>query len=288
MKTERASIFTKPRTTVCLCALLFTLSAFAAGEPSARTAIIGAFDEEVRLIQERMKDGSEQSFLGVTFSMGTLNGQPIVLAKTGIGKVNAAITTTLLLDRFKPSEVIFTGIAGGLNPSLLPGDVIIAGKLAQHDLGDFLTGGFSAKGVRNPTNGKRNPVFFPSDSVLVELSQQAATNTVFATVKTTKGERRPNVITGVIVTGDIFVGSEEKKQELRKRFSADAVEMEGAAVAQVCHQQGVPLVVLRSLSDQADRNAQADARRFYRTAARNSAELVFQLVGLLTKAKGQD
>lgn len=287
MKSVIVNIFAKYRIVACLCAMLFALSACTDNRPSSCTAIIGAFGEEVRLIQERMKDRRKQTFMGVHFTSGTLNGRSIVLALTGVGKVNAAMTTTLLLDHFKPSEVIFTGIAGGLNPDLLPGDVIIARKTAQHDLGDFTTKGFSPKRVRNPMNGKYNPVFFFSDSTLVGFSQQAAVNADFVPVTTSMNERQPSVVTGVIVTGDIFVASEEKNNELRKRFSADAVEMEGAAVAQVCYQQGVPFVVLRSLSDKADQNARSDARRFYKTAARNSAELVFQLVGLLSEVKEQ-
>ncbi|MFC1849134.1 5'-methylthioadenosine/S-adenosylhomocysteine nucleosidase [candidate division CSSED10-310 bacterium] len=163
----------------------------------------------------------------------------------------------------------------------MPGDVIIALKTAQHDLGEITPEGFFARGARNPTSGERNPVFLHSDSSLVELSKQAATKASFAAVTTAKGERQPKIVTGIIVTGDIFIASEQKKNELRKRFAADAVEMEGAAVSQVCYQQGVPLVVLRSLSDKADQNARPDTRRFYETASRNSAELVFQLVGLL-------
>ena len=286
MKISKIHISLKPFLLACFCVLL-NLFSFA-HDKSACTAIIGAFDEEIRLLRKRMEDTGTHTVLGITFTTGILNGRSVVLAETGVGKVNAAMTTTLLLDHFKPEEVIFTGIAGGLNPDLLPGDVIIAEKVAQHDLGEFTTNGFVAKGFRNPVDGKRNPVFFPSDSTLVKLSQQAATNAEFAPVKTIKGERQPKSITGIIVTGDIFVASDKKKKELRKRFSADAVEMEGAAVAQICYQQGVPLVVVRSLSDTADRNAQAEVKMFYRTAARNSAELVFRLVGLLSKENERD
>ena len=107
-------------------------------------------------------------------------------------------------------------------------------------------------------------------------------------LRTSKGDRKPSVVTGVIVTGDIFVASKKKKNELRELFSADAVEMEGAAVAQVCYQQGVPIVVFRSLSDTADQNAYTDLKRFYKTAARNSAELVFKLAGLLSSANEKE
>ncbi|MBC7922499.1 MAG: 5'-methylthioadenosine/S-adenosylhomocysteine nucleosidase, partial [Ferruginibacter sp.] len=99
------------------------------------TAILGAFPDEVTLLEGKMRNRKERYLQGVRFLTGKLNGQPIILARTGIGKVNAAATTTLLLEHFRPREVLFTGIAGGINPSLAPGDLVIGTRLAHHDYG---------------------------------------------------------------------------------------------------------------------------------------------------------
>jgi adenosylhomocysteine nucleosidase len=277
--------FYKITVIICFCVLVCPVSGHAESVLSPPTAIVGSSDEEVQLIKDHIKDRREAVFLGIRFFSGKVGKRSVVLAQTGVGKVNAAMSTTLLLDHYKPREVIFTGIAGGLNPDLLPGDVVIALKTAQHDLGAFTIKGFFPSAVRNPVNNKRNPVFFPSDSNLVRLTQQAAKSVDFTPLNTSKGERKPNIVTGVIITGDAFIASETKKNELRKLFSADAVEMEGGAVAQVCYQQDVPFIILRSLSDTADQNAYMDMTKFYKAAARNSAELVFKLVELLSKAE---
>ena len=270
-----------------LCfALLFCTLLFAEEHTSPSTAIIGAFDEEVQIIKNKMQNKQTQTIMGMKFLVGKLKGRSIVLAQTGVGKVNAAMTTTLILDHFQPTEVIFTGIAGGLNPKLQPGDIVIGEKIAQHDLGDFTSNGFIKEGVKNPINGIRNPVFIPSDPRLITLAQQASRNTTYEIIKKTKDAgKQPHVLTGTIVTGDIFIASSSKKVELRENFKADAVEMEGGAVAQVCYQQKVPFIVIRSISDEADQNAQLDIKQFYKIAARNSAELVISLIELLAHEK---
>ncbi|MEE4311121.1 MAG: 5'-methylthioadenosine/adenosylhomocysteine nucleosidase [candidate division KSB1 bacterium] len=249
---------------------------------TARTAIIGAFGDEVLLIEQRLENAKTDTVFGLEFRRGILNGREVVVTRSGVGKVNASMTTSILLHHFCPSEVIFTGIAGGLNPALLPGDIVIAEALAQHDLGDIFDRGFIAEGAPDPVNGGRNPVFIASDSALVMLALGAADSLALAGIAGST-ERAPSVVKGKIVTGDVFVASDSVRKRLRDRFGADAVEMEGAAVAQVCRQQRVPFVVIRSLSDNADQSAASDLRRFYETAANNSAELVCGLVSSMHK-----
>jgi adenosylhomocysteine nucleosidase len=258
----------------------------AAEPPRAVTAILGAMDWEIALVAGEMTDKRTRRHLGVTFTVGKLKGRPVVLAATGMGKVNASMVTTLLLDHFKPARVLFTGIAGGVNPKLRPGDVVIGEKLAQHDLGNVTGGGFRARGARNPVGGKRNPVMLPSDGELVALAQRVAKGVRFDAIQTDGGRRTPKVVSGVIVTGDIFVGSGEKRASLHKRFGAEVTEMEGAAVAQVCYQQGVPFLVIRGLSDEADENANRDLQRFFRIAAANAAKLTVALVDQLARKPG--
>jgi adenosylhomocysteine nucleosidase len=114
--------------------------------------------------------------------------------------------------------------------------------------------------------------------MLAALAQKAASSVRFSLLRLGGKGRRPKVVKGIIATGDVFVASESKKAFLAKAFRADAVEMEGAAVAQVCYQQAVPFVVLRSLSDNADHRAEDDLEKFYKTAAKNSAALTLALL----------
>jgi adenosylhomocysteine nucleosidase len=245
------------------------------------TAILGAFGQEVTLLADRLANPHEHEIEGIQFVTGKLNGQNVVVAWTGIGKVNAAMTTTLLVEHFKPKQLIFTGIAGAVNPELQPGDIVIAEKTAYHDMGTVWPEGLVPKGVKNRLDGTENPVFFPANRRLVRLAQQAARRAALERFQTTQGERAPRIITGIVVTGDAFIASAAKCAELRKRFKADAVEMEGAAVAQICYQRDIPYLVIRSISDNANEGAVLDKQMFYILAARNSAQLVADIVGLL-------
>jgi adenosylhomocysteine nucleosidase len=268
--------------------LLFLFLVFAYTIPSVSqesrepvTGILGALPEEIAILKSKMSKKEKTTLMGIQFFTGELKGRNVIITLTGVGKVNAAMTTTLLLDHFQPDEVIFTGIAGGINPELMPGDIIIAEKLAQHDLGVVTPEGFQQQGVENPVNGKRNPTFIPSDPNLVALAQEVACDITLDVLRLGSENHKPKITKGTVITGDVFVASQRKKSLLAEDFGADAVEMEGAAVAQVCFQQNVPFVVVRSLSDNADDRAQRDLEQFYKTAARNSATLTIALLGEL-------
>jgi adenosylhomocysteine nucleosidase len=245
------------------------------------TAVLGAFEREVTLLEDRLTDRQEQEIEDIRFVTGRLNGQKVVVAWTGIGKVNAAMTTTLLIEHFKPQYIIFTGIAGAVNPELRPGDIVIAEKTAHHDMGTVWPEGLFVKGVKNRLDGMENPVFFPADKTLVTCAQRAADLIDMQRVETIAGQRIPKIITGVIVTGDSFIASTEKCAELRKKLEADAVEMEGAAVAQICYQRQIDHLIIRSISDSADEGAVLDKQMFYILAAKNSSDLVTEIIGLL-------
>jgi adenosylhomocysteine nucleosidase len=245
------------------------------------TAILGAFEREVTLLEDRLIDPKEHQIEGIRFVTGTLHSRNVVLAWTGIGKVNAAMTTTLLIEHFKPEYIIFTGIAGAVNPELKPGDIVIAEKTAHHDMGTVWPEGFFVKGVKNRLDGIENPVFFPADKMLLKYAQRAAELIDMRRVATVAGERKPKIITGVIVTGDSFIASTEKCAELRKKLQADAVEMEGAAVAQICYQRQINHLIIRSISDSADEGAVFDKQMFYILASKNSSDLVAEVIGLL-------
>ena len=248
----------------------------------AVTAILGAFEREVTLLEDRLEERQDRQIEGIRFAGGKLNGRKVVVAWTGVGKVNAAMTTTLLIEHFKPKHIIFTGIAGAVNPQLRPGDIVIAEKTAHHDMGTVWPEGLFVKGVKNRLDGMENPVFFPADEKLVECAQQAAERIDMRRVETVAGQRNPKIIKGVIVTGDSFIASTEKCAELRKKLEADAVEMEGAAVAQICYQRRIGHLVIRSISDSADEGAVTDKQMFYILAAKNSSDLVAEMIGLLS------
>ncbi len=256
-------------------AILLSASSFA----EELTGVLGAFGDEIRMIKDSLKDKEACSYLGIKFVKGTLNGRHVVVAETGVGKVNAAMTTAVMIDRFHPVEVLFTGIAGGIAEDLKPGDLVIGERLVQHDLGLLAQDGFKLEGERNPANGVRNPVYFKSDERLVGYAKLAFEKTRFISID---GEA-PKLKTGLIATGDCFVASDAKKAELQKNLDAQAVEMEGGAVAQICYQQSVPFIVIRSISDKADANAKTDIKSFYITAAENSARLVGAIAETIEK-----
>ena len=245
------------------------------------TAILGAFHKEILMLEEQLTDKQQKTIEGMKFATGKLKGKSVVVAWTGIGKVNAAMTTTLLIEHFKPSEVIFSGVAGGINPGLSPGDIVVAVETAHHDMGILSTEGFYNRGVINPLDGFRNPVFIPGDSQLVKLAEQATEQVKLDTIKTTVGERAPKIIKGIVVTGDVFVASPAKCAELREKLKADAVEMEGASVAQICYQRKIPHLIVRSISDKADETARVDSMIFQEMAAKNSSSLIAKMAELL-------
>ena len=237
------------------------------------TAVLGAMPDEVHLLESRLQGKQVAEHLGLKFFSGKLAGRPVVVAYTGIGKVNAAMTTTLVLDHYHPTEVLFTGVAGGINTNLGPGDIVLGARVAQHDFGEVSDQTFQTNPTANPVTRQPNPLFFAGADRLLAAAETAAGGVQWESLTTSQGRRTPRVQRGVIVTGDVFVASPTKCAELRKKFQADAVEMEGGAVAQVCAQQGVPYLVIRSLSDRADTMANLDFKKFFHTAAANSAHL---------------
>lgn len=247
------------------------------------TAIIGAVDKEVFLLQNNMTEKEVKKVHGLTFIVGKLKGRNVVLAKTGVGKVNAAMAVTVLLISFKPTEVIFTGIAGALNPNLRLGDIVIASQTVQYDFGSLMPEGLQNWGMKNPINDKTNPIFYLSDSVLLNSAINSANVLVINKIKIGRKVWSPTITKGTVVTGDMFVASAVKSKELREKYNADAVEMEGGAVAQVCYQYDVPCLVIRSLSDSADENAKKNYDTFINIAATNSANLVMGLLEDLVK-----
>ncbi len=256
-------------------------SAFAQAAPV--TGILCAFSDELALLEQSVDNPETRQILGVRFLVGKLSGRSVVVASSGVGKVNAGVAAALLIEHFKPSEILYSGIAGALNPDLEPGDIVIAEKVFQHDLGTAGPDGIQLRGARNPVDGRRNPVFLDADPRLLKLAESAAKQVGSRKMPPGGNERAPRIIRGTVATGDVFVASTEKRNELRHKHGADAVEMEGGAVAQICYQQSVPCLIIRSISDRADANARSDAGANLAEAARNAARLVASIVEKLAE-----
>ena len=248
---------------------------------SGPIAILGAFSDEIDMLEDSLTNRQVLETDGVQLTRGMLHGKDVILAFTGIGKVNAAMTTTILIDRFHPSKIIFTGIAGGLNPALNPADLVIAIKSVQHDLNYIYDDSLVSYQTSSPVTGITNPVYFYSDTQLVRLAGKASKQIRLKPYVIDGKPYFPKIITGIIASGDAFIASTVKKAEIIKRFHADAVEMEGAAVAQVCYQYNTPVLIIRSISDSADQHADMDITKFMKVAADNANLLVIELIGQL-------
>ena len=244
--------------------------------PSALTALLGAFGEDVTLLEQSLVNAETVTHNGHRFVTGTLGQQRVVVALTGIGKTNAALTTAFVLAHFRPERVLFTGIAGGVRADLQPGDILIGGEVGYHDVQSVTLTMEPTRQTMHPVHFTLNPLYFPADETLLELAFSAAQTVDFEPVQ--GALRPPIVLAGRILTGDEFIHSAGRAGAIREQFGADAIEMEGAAVAQVCYQQAVPCLIIRSLSDRADSHAVIDLLAFLGTAARNSARLVRAIV----------
>jgi len=251
--------------------------------PLERVAVLGAFEQEVSLLDGMLAGAESRRIEGIEFVSGRIGDRPVVVAWTGVGKVNAAMVATLLIEHFQPTQVLFTGIAGAVDPNLEPGDIVIAQQTAYHDMGSYWSEGIEPGGVKSRLTGDTNPVFFPADPNLLAVAERAARATTFDPIAHPDGQRPPRVVVGTVVTGDTFVASRKKCAELAETLDADAVEMEGAAVAQVCYQRGIACLVIRSMADKADQSAVVDKQKFYALAARNSARLVAATVARLAR-----
>lgn len=240
------------------------LSAEAATGP---TAVVGAMPEEIATLLPRLQELRTVRRGPFEVHEGRLDGHPVVLAVCGVGKVNAAALAQQLLAN-GAVRLIFTGVAGGLDPALRVGDLVVSRDAVQHDV-DVRPLGYELGRVPG------EPLAWQADETLRAAALDVAQRVVH-------GAR---VVEGRIASGDLFVADAERARTLVDRFGAACAEMEGAAVAQVCARWGVPWVVVRSLSDAADEEASVDFRAFTRTAAAR-AEAVVR--GVLAAIDGRD
>ena len=261
---------------VALAILLFVTPTW------SQVAILGALPVEIEDVLDALQNRTEETIQGVDFFRGQLDSMPVVVSVTGAGKVNATIAATLLIEHFQPDRVIFTGVAGALNPYLGPGDIVIGIKTAHHDLMKVDDNGTEGITVRSPITGKECPEFFDCDETLLDAARRLVQERSEDLDVEKAGEGKPSQIReGIIVSGDAFVASDRMKAELRRRLGADAVDMESAAVAHVCYVYNIPFIAIRSFSDSADGMAVLDFRRFFKSAAQGSSQFVMEMVGEL-------
>ena len=233
-----------------------------------RMALIGAMQEELSAVLALMPDANCETVAGRQFWRGHLHGHAVVAVLSGIGKVAAAITATVLIEKFQVNRILFTGVAGGLASHVKVGDVVVGNELLQHDMNASPL--FPQYEV--PLLGCAR---FQTDDVMTQCLLESASLAL----------PHAQVHTGLIISGDQFVSSASESQRLQSHIpDALAVEMEGAALAQVCHAYGIPLAVVRTLSDRADDDAHTDFVKFVKTVASpNSAAIVSAFLKRLPK-----
>lgn len=227
----------------------------------AAIGIIGAMQEEIKLLLEHMEGVQSERHAGLAYYRGTLHGKSVVVTRSGVGKVNAAVCTQALIDKFGADAVLFTGVAGAVDPELDIGDIVISTSSSQHDMD------VTALGFPRGTIPYQEVSEFRSDEGLVKLAQ-AVGDDLFP------GRCR----TGKVLSGDQFIADRAVVRRLHEEMGGACTEMEGAAVAQVCHMNGVPHVIIRSMSDKADGSAHVNFAEFTVEAANRSFAIVSEMV----------
>jgi adenosylhomocysteine nucleosidase len=223
--------------------------------------IIGAMEPEVALLRQQITDVNSTELGGYVFYSGKLAGQAVVLVQSGIGKVASALATALLIQQFKPDAVINTGSAGGFDPQLNVGDVVISTEVRHHDV-DVTAFGYEMGQV------PQMPAAFSANPALVNAAEQSIQALGFCQTKK-----------GLIATGDSFICDPARIAVIRQQFPTMlAVEMEGAAIAQVCHMLNTPFVVIRSLSDIAGKESPQSFEAYLEVASKHSSAMVTELL----------
>ena len=225
----------------------------------SKIAIMGAMPEEIEPLLRKVDNIKEVKYANNSYFEATYKGKELVIAYSKIGKVFSSLTASTLLEKFSCEKLLFSGVAGAINPALQIGDLIIADKLCQHDLDISIFGhdfGYVPEGKK----------FVETDESLREIAKVVAK------------QNELSLIEGTIATGDQFVASNERKAFISENFQADAIEMEGASVAVVCDALNVPFFVLRAISDTANDEAGIDFDEFMVSSAKISANFILDMV----------
>ena len=249
---------------LCIPSLIFS-SCNDAQKKKEYIGIVSAMDNEIELLLQQAKIDERQTIGGVTFYVGSLNDKPVIISRSGIGKVRASSGITSLLNSFNVSKIIFTGVAGGLRDEQSVLDEVIATSVIEHDYGFITNDGF-VWGGGDP--GKKEPgEYYYCDSSLVDLAYESAIATM----------DKDHVFKGLVATGDQFISSTDYVEWLRSEFDAYACEMEGASIGKICASYNKPFVILRTLSDKADGEAHESYENFADEAATQSNKIVLKM-----------
>lgn len=224
-----------------------------------RIAIMGAMPEEIAPLLEKVGEYRLTEYAGNKYYEATYSGHDLVIAYSKIGKVFSTLTATTMLQKFGAELLLFSGVAGAINPKLKIGNLIAATKLCQHDL-DITAFGHPHGYV---PEGKQ---FVEADMALVSKAKEVAS------------EMDLELMEGTIATGDQFVADPERNKWIGETFNADALEMEGASVACVCDAMNVPFFILRAISDAADMDASFSFDEFLESSAKESAAFIIKMV----------
>ena len=222
-----------------------------------KIVIIAAMDEELEVIQNKFENVEEKKLKDLVYYEGQANGKEYVLTKCGVGKVNSARVTQMLIDNFDIEYIMNVGIAGSLNDELEIGDIVIGKKLVQHDF-DITAFGHE-KGYITDTGR----IFESDDNLIKEYNKP-------------NGEYK--ILVGTIASGDIFCNQIAMKEKIRTKFNADCVEMEGAAIAQVCTLNKVPFIVIRSISDKPNGHNNIDFEKYVVSSSKRFSKLINLLI----------
>ena len=220
--------------------------------------IIAAMKEEMQEIKKIMQEIEEIKIKELIFFRGKINNNNVILVEAGIGKVNAARVTQLMIDKFEIEKIINVGSAGSANNELKIGDIVIGKRLVQHDF-DITAFGHPKGFITNIGQ------YVESDSELISKMEQTIS-------KLSQNEFKIKI--GTIASGDIFCTEPKMKEKIRTKFNADAIEMEGAAIAQVCKLNEIPFIVIRSISDNPDGKNEITFDQFLEKASKRCAEII--------------
>ncbi|MFR1112653.1 MAG: 5'-methylthioadenosine/adenosylhomocysteine nucleosidase, partial [Blautia sp.] len=201
--------------------------------------IIGAMEEEVAALKEKMEQVQVIRKASMEFSQGSLEGKQVVVVRSGIGKVNAAVCTQILIDDFKVDRVINTGIAGSLRKEINIGDIVLSTDVLHHDVD---ARGFGYQKGQIP---RMEVLSFPGDEEMIRLGEQVCRQV----------NPEIQVFRGRVASGDQFISERKVKEEIIENFQGYCVEMEGAAIGQTAWLNGVPFLIVRAISDKADDSA---------------------------------
>ena len=227
-----------------------------------RIGIIGAMDVEIASLRDQMELFDTVEEARMTFYQGRLGSTEIILVKSGVGKVNAAICVQLLADHFQVTHIINTGVAGSLDSRINIGDIVVSADAMYHDV-DATIFGYHKGEI--PQLGITS---FPADPALRSAAVEA--------IKTAAPEIHS--YEGTVLSGDQFISTHDKKEELMREFDGLCAEMEGAAIAQAAWLNTIPYVILRAISDKADESAEESYDEFEEKAARHCAAIVSCMV----------